>query len=151
MHLAAHGIAEPLGGQSLSMVVLADPQPNTTGEDGLLRLGEIYRRRGTLDGAEMVVLSACRTAVGPQARDDGPEALPLGFLVAGASSVISTLWSIDDRSTALLMGDFYERLLAGETDRLAAFTAARRALREAYPDPFHWAAFRYMGAPGSRD
>jgi CHAT domain-containing protein len=45
------------------------------------------------------------------------------------------------------MTEFYGRLLAGETDKLAAFTAAKKALRSKHPDPFHWAPFLYMGAP----
>ena len=45
------------------------------------------------------------------------------------------------------MTDFYGRLLAGEKDRLKAFTDAKKALRMKYPDPFYWAPFLYMGSP----
>jgi CHAT domain-containing protein len=61
--------------------------------------------------------------------------------------VISSLWAVDDTSTKELMSDFYRRLAAGERDRLAAFTAARKALRAAHPEPFHWAPFLYIGSP----
>ena len=59
------------------------------------------------------------------------------------------LWNVDDASTAELMADFYRRILeqGDEPDRLAAFTAARKALREKYPDPYHWAPFIYIGSP----
>lgn len=61
--------------------------------------------------------------------------------------MIPSLWAVDDASTKELMVDFYSRLLAGETDQLAAFTAAKRALRAKCPDPFHWAPFLHMGVP----
>jgi hypothetical protein len=73
--------------------------------------------------------------------------LPTGFLFAGAPAVISTLWAVDDAATRELMADFYHRLLSGEQDRLAAFTAAKKALREKYPDPYYWAPFLYLGSP----
>ena len=73
--------------------------------------------------------------------------MPIGFLFAGAPAVISSLWAVDDASTKELMTDFYSRLLAGETDQLAAFTAAKKALRAKYPHPFHWAPFLYIGSP----
>lgn len=61
--------------------------------------------------------------------------------------MISSLWAVDDDSTRILVTDFYGRLLAGETDQLAAFTAAKKALRTKYPDPFHWAPCLYTGSP----
>ena len=61
--------------------------------------------------------------------------------------MISTLWSIHDESTAEIMTGYYARSLAGERDRLAAFTAARRDVRKRRPNPFHWGAFRYTGVP----
>jgi CHAT domain-containing protein len=94
-----------------------------------------------------VVLSACRTNVGPTFRDEAPQALPIGFLFAGVPAVVSSLWAVDDASTRELMTDFYGRLLGGQTDKLAAFTAAKKALRAKYPDPFHWAPFLYLGSP----
>ena len=120
-------------------------------DDGLLKLGDLlHRRRGRLDSCRLVVLYACRTNVGPTLRDDAPQALPMGFLLAGAPAVITSLWAVDDASTKELMTDFYRRIAdtaPGETDKLAAFTAAKKALRQKYPDPFHWAPFLFMGSP----
>ncbi len=148
LHFACHGIAEEYAGQSLSMLVLSQPEHVLSEDDGLLKLDDLFHRwRGRLSSCRLVVLSACRTNIGPSFRDDAPQALPLGFLFAGASSVISSLWAVDDESTRMLMTDFYQRLLAGETDRLRAFTDAKKALRQKYPDPFHWAPFLYMGSP----
>ena len=148
LHFACHGIAEEYAGQSLSMLVLSQPEHVLPGDDGLLKLGDLFNAwRGRLASCRLVVLSACQTNVGPTLRDEAPQALPIGFLFAGAPAVISTLWPVDDASTKELMTDFYGRLLAGETDQLAAFTAAKKALRSKYPDPFHWAPFLYVGAP----
>lgn len=148
LHFACHGVAEEYAGQSLSTLVLNYPEHVQPDDDGLLKLDDLFNRwRGRLDSCELVVLSACRTNVGEQFRDEAPQALPLGFLFAGARSVISSLWAVDDASTKALMTDFYERLLAGEKDRLKAFTAAKKALRAKYVDPFHWAPFLYMGSP----
>jgi CHAT domain-containing protein len=148
LHFACHGIAEEYAGQSLSMLVLSQPPRVLPADDGLLKLGDLLHAwRGRLASCRLVVLSACRTNVGPTLRDEAPQALPLGFLFAGAPAVISSLWAVDDASTKELMADFYSRLLAGETDQLAAFTAAKKALAAKYSDPFHWAPFLYMGAP----
>ncbi len=148
LHFACHGIAEECAGQSLSMLVLAQPETPEADDDGLLKLTEmLHSWRGRLTTCRLVVLSACQTNVGPTNRDDAPQALPLGFMFAGAPSVISSLWAVDDASTREFMTDFYGRLLAGETDKLKSFTEAKKALRQKYPDPFHWAPFIYMGVP----
>ncbi|MGB3969042.1 MAG: tetratricopeptide repeat protein [Planctomycetota bacterium] len=148
LHFACHGLAEEYAGQSLSMLVLSLPQHVLPGDDGLLKLSDLWNNwRGRLSSTHLVVLSACRTNVGPTGRDEAPQALPIGFFFAGVPSVISSLWAVDDQSTRELMTDFYGRLLAGETDKLAAFTAAKKALRAKYPDPFHWAPFLFLGAP----
>ena len=148
LHFACHGIAEEYAGQSLSMLVLSQPTNVLPDDDGLLKLEDLMQRwRGHLASSRLVVLSACRTNVGPTRRDEAPQALPIGFLFAGVPAVVSSLWAVDDESTRVLMTDFYARLLEGETDHLAAFTAAKKALRAKYPDPFHWAPFLFLGSP----
>ncbi|MBL9077575.1 MAG: tetratricopeptide repeat protein [Planctomycetes bacterium] len=148
LHFACHGIAEEYAGQSLSMLVLSQPQHVLPADDGLLKLADLWSRwRGRLSSCRLVVLSACRTNVATTQRDEAPQALPIGFFFAGVPSVISSLWAVDDESTRELMSDFYGRLLAGETDKLEAFTDSKKALRAKYPDPFHWAPFLFLGAP----
>lgn len=148
LHFACHGVAEEYAEQSLSMLVLSPPSLVLPGDDGLLQLTDLLQSwRGRLASCRLVVLSACRSNVGPTFRDDAPQALPVGFLFAGAPAVISSLWAVDDASTRELMVDFYSRLLGGEIDQLAAFTAAKRTLRAKFPDPFHWAPFLYLGSP----
>jgi CHAT domain-containing protein/Tfp pilus assembly protein PilF len=148
LHFACHGIAEEYAGQSLSMLMLAPPASPFDQDDGCLRLTDLLQHwRARLASTQLVVLSACRTGVGPIHRDDAPHALPVGFLFAGAASVVSSLWAVDDASTAELMRDFYRRLADGAPDRLEAFTQARRALRQKHPHPYHWAPFLYLGDP----
>ena len=148
LHFACHGIAEEAVGRSLSMLVLSRPATIAPDDDGFLTLDDLSLGwGGRLDACRLVTLSACRTYVGPQQLDDAPAALPTGFLLAGASAVLASLWAVDDRSTAELMVDFYGRLIGGERDQLVALTAARKALRAKYPDPLHWAAFLYIGQP----
>ena len=84
--------------------------------------------------------------------------MPLGFLYAGVPSVIASLWSVDDQSTADLMADFYKRLMQRPNaatastgtripTRLSIFTAALKALRAERPEPYFWAPFIYIGDP----
>ena len=148
LHFACHGIAEEFAGQSLSMLVLARPDEPLAADDGVLQLSELYRRwGGRLEECQLVVLAACRTNVGRLYRDEAPQALPLGFLYAGAAAVIPSLWAVDDASTGEMMTDFYRRVLGGETDHLAALAAAKRALRGKHPEPYYWAPFVYVGCP----
>jgi len=147
LHFACHGLAVELGGRSAGFLVLG-PSPPDAADDGFLSVTDLLQRwRGRLDRCRLVVLSACRTNFGPTGRDDAPQALPIGFLFAGASSVVASHWPVDDASTRALMTDFHRRLSAGGADRLAAFTAARRELLRQYPSPFHWAPFCFFGLP----
>jgi len=147
LHLATHQIVDerPFGG--FSRLALTTPPLATPADDGFLTLNELFEGwRDRLSACELVVLSACETTKGPLQHDEGPYAMPLGFLYAGAPAVIASLWRVDDQSTAELFADFYARLAKG-TPKLQAFTEARRALKQKYPQPYHWAPFVYIGDP----
>src|SRR5207253_2863285 len=109
VHLATHGFVTERRGDVLGGLVLASDPDHATGtdDDGLLQLFEIYGMR--LD-AELVVLSACETARGPRVASEGVFALSRGFLTAGARRVVASLWSVNDVSTAELMGEMFRRL-----------------------------------------
>ena len=101
--------------------------------------------------ADLVVLSACQTALGSGALADVPAGddwvgLSRAFLSAGAAHVVATLWPVEDRATADLMTRFYERFTAG-TDAIGALAAAQRALlaAPATAHPFYWAGFVSVG------
>jgi CHAT domain-containing protein len=116
-------------------------------DDGLLDLEDLLHRwRARLTSCRLVVLSACQTNVGPTHRDEAPQALPMGFLCAGARAVVASLWAVEDDATRELMVEFYRRLAAGG-DGLAALTAAKRALRTRGAATLSWAPFLFVGTP----
>jgi len=144
IHLAVHAFADSTFPDRAALVLLSDP---SAGEDGFLQASEIAQMRFPSD---LVVLSACDTAVGPLQGQDGVANLSRAFLIAGAGSVISTLWEIDDSSSLFLMKRFYAHLTAGQS-AASALTAAKRDMLRTFGDkalPYQWAAFTIEGATG---
>jgi CHAT domain-containing protein len=144
IHLAVHGFADSTFPDRAALVLLSD---RMAGEDGFLQASEIAQLR--LD-ADLVVLSACDTAVGPLQGQEGIANLSKAFLLAGARTVVSTLWEIDDSSSLFLMKRFYAHLLAHRSAG-SALTAAKRDMlrtfgREALP--YQWAGFTIEGVGG---
>ncbi len=97
--------------------------------------------------AELVVLSACQTALGEPIRGEGLVGLTHGFMNAGAPRVIVSLWRVDDRATAALMGRFYENLLRHQLAPPAALRGAKQYIREhkRWQAPYFWAGFVLQG------
>lgn len=122
LHLATHGLAE--GGRKAHESALAFAAPSTVSltDNGFLTLADMLERWGEkLNGTEMVVLSACRTARGEMSSGDGFVALTWGFLYAGTRCVVASLWEVDDTATALLMSRLYENVLGSfESPRTAS-------------------------------
>lgn len=106
-------------------------------DDGILRADEIARL--DLNGCRLVVLSACQTGLG-EYNSEGVYGLQRAFKLAGAQSILMSLWSVDDRATAELMTEFYNGLIAGK-DPDDALTSAQRTLRAKGYSPDKWAAF----------
>ena len=114
LHLATHGLLGSRDRPLLASLALTSPAEPTPDDIGFLTLEEILATWGAqLQGTDLVVLSACDTALGVR-RGDTTMTLPLGFFVCGAETVIASLWKVDDRATALLMTRFYANWL-GET------------------------------------
>jgi CHAT domain-containing protein/tetratricopeptide (TPR) repeat protein len=140
VHFACHARADnvdPLG----SGLLLAP-----AGSDaGLLTAAEVvskWRLR-----ADVVMLSACETAVGQVRRYEGMYGLARAFLFAGARSVGASLWRVDDVSTARLMGAFYREYVRGVPKVEALRRAQVELLRDKqYADPYYWSCFVLMGA-----
>ena len=100
-------------------------------------------------GTELVVLSACQTGEGDVQVGEGVLGLQRAFTIAGAKTLVMSLWSVDDEPTRVLMVGFYRRLLAGEgkADALRHAQDELRA-RPEYADPYFWGAFVCQGDPG---
>jgi CHAT domain-containing protein len=144
IHLAVHGFADSTFPDRAALILLSNP---SAGEDGFLQASEIVQLRFD---ANLVVLSACDTAVGPLEGQDGIANLARAFLMAGARTVISTLWQIDDNSSLFLMKRFYAHLSTNQSPA-SALTAAKRDMLRTYGTkalPYQWAAFTIEGAAG---
>lgn len=106
-------------------------------EDGVLSAYEISRL--DLRGTELVVLSACETGMG-DITPDGVWGLQRAFKIAGAETLILSLWEIAEKPTEQFMKIFYHEYLQ-DHNKIRAFRMAQNTIRKAYPEDFHWAAF----------
>jgi CHAT domain-containing protein len=97
-----------------------------------------------LIGTEMVVLSACDTATGEVLAGEGVFGLRRAFELAGARTLIMSLWKVPDGVTCELMERYYSHLRNGE-ERLQALRIAQAGIRRKYPHPYYWAAFICQG------
>ena len=95
-------------------------------------------------GTELVVLSACDTGRGDVRLGQGVYGLRRALIVAGAESVVMSLWKVNDESTSELMEEYYRKLLEGK-GRSAALQEAMRAFRARKPHPYYWAPFIALG------
>lgn len=139
IHLATHGKSNRES-PHFSYIRLADGQLNAIDAFNL-----------ELDGCELVTLSGCETGLALSGGGDEQLGLGRAFLAAGASSLVMSLWPVEDDSTSELMQHFYQRLLKGDT-KVQALRAAQCSLlksaKPAYTHPYFWAAFRLVGATG---
>src|SRR5262249_59601284 len=114
-------------------------------QDGLFRLADIYNLRLSSD---LVVLSACQTALGEEIAGEGLVGIVRGFMYAGAPRVVASLWKVDDRATTELMVRFYRALLGtAHVSPAAALRAAQLNLarQPEWRAPYFWAGFTLQG------
>jgi CHAT domain-containing protein len=143
VHFATHGLLNSRHPE-LSGVVLSLVDDQGRPQNGFLRLYDIYNLEMT---ADLVVLSACQTALGKEVRGEGLIGLTRGFMYAGTPRVVATLWRIDDRATAELMRRFYRGLWEQGLRPAAALRAAQASMWQetGWRAPHFWAAFTFQG------
>ena len=143
LHFATHGLLDTLHPE-LSGLVLSLFDKDGKPQDGFLRLNQIYN----LDlNSDLVVLSACQTALGKDVRGEGLIGLTRGFMYAGAKRIVSSLWKVDDAATAEFMKRFYQNLLQKKLAPAAALRAAQTEMKQIprFRSPYFWAGFTIQG------
>jgi CHAT domain-containing protein/tetratricopeptide (TPR) repeat protein len=143
LHFATHGLLNSTHPE-LSGLVFSTIDRNGETRDGMLRLHEIFNL--SLN-ADLVVLSACQTALGKDIRGEGLIGLTRGFMYAGAPRVVASLWNVEDRATAELMKRFYDGILKRQLTPAAALRDAQLALKrdKRWSSPYYWAGFVLEG------
>jgi CHAT domain-containing protein/predicted negative regulator of RcsB-dependent stress response len=141
VHFATHGFIHseyPI----LSGLLLSGE--SRTGNNGFIGMDDIYNLRLS---ARLVVLSACNSALGKEVKGEGVFGLSRGFMYAGASSVVASLWKVDDHATAELMKRFYAAMLRDHLPPAAALRVAKISIRQEkrWSFPYYWAAFVIQG------
>lgn len=137
IHFATHGTFDAEKPLSSGLLMASDGE-----NDGKLTVGELYELRLP---ADLVTLSACETALGKVANGDDVVGFTRGFLYAGTSSIVSSLWKVDDQATSILMQQFYRSLK--ETDKRSALRTAQLKVKDTYnAHPYFWAAFQITGS-----
>ncbi len=142
IHFAAHGNVDEAHPARSGIVLarLSDPK-----EDGTLQMTEVMQLKLN---ADLVTLSACRTGLGKLLNGEGMIGLTRAFIYAGASSVVVSLWNVNDVATASLMKSFYKNLQNGipkdealRQAKLELLSSEKRAWRH----PYYWASFVLIG------
>jgi CHAT domain-containing protein len=143
IHLATHAVANAsFGSQGGFFLEGFTEDPN----DALITAGEITTYHLN---ADLVSLSACESGLGSVVFTEGTVGLTRSFSTAGAKSVLSTLWTVDDQSTAEIVTDFYDLLYQGSS-KTVALSTAQENFRRKYAGtkrdrPYYWAAFVLVG------
>ena len=143
IHIATHGVLDSKRPE-LSGLLLSRFDREGRPTEGFLTLDDIYNLNLA---ADMVVLSACNTGLGKDVRGEGLVGLVHGFMYAGTSRVVASLWKVDDDATAELMIDFYREMFRGGKSPSAALRAAQIAMwqQKRWHAPYYWAAFVLQG------
>jgi CHAT domain-containing protein len=144
LHFASHALADEASPLDSSLVLTLPASWKPGQPNGLLQAWEILEQ--VRIDADLVTLSACGTALGQEISGEGMIGLTRAFQYAGARSVLASLWSVNDLSTADLMGRFYRRLREGESKDVALRAAQVEMLGSAqFSHPALWAAFQLSG------
>jgi len=143
VHIATHGLINSRHPE-LSGLVLSLVNPQGLAQDGFVKSYELYKLKLN---ADLVVLSACQTALGEQVRGEGLISLTRPFMYAGVSRVVASLWEVPDRASAALMDFFYQGIVKEHLPPAAALRRAQLKLRDMprWSSPYFWAGFVLQG------
>jgi CHAT domain-containing protein len=143
LHFATHGVLDSER-PALSGLVLSRVDERGNPRDGYVRLHDIYNLHLA---ADLVVLSACQSALGKEFRGEGLVGLARAFMYAGAPRVVGSLWEVSDRATAELMKAFYAGMLQRHLRPAAALRAAQLEMTRdpRWSSPYYWAGFVLQG------
>jgi len=143
VHFATHGLINNEHPE-LSGIVLSLFDPQGQSQNGFLRLHDIYNLHLP---ADLVVLSACSTGLGKDVKGEGLIGLTRGFMYAGASGVVASLWKVDDDATAELMKYFYQGMFTKGLSPSAALRDSQLKLsqQKRWQAPYYWAGFVIQG------
>lgn len=136
IHFATHGVFNSETPLKSALLLSPDAQ-----YDGILTVDKLYSLHLN---AKLITLSACETGINQIANGDDMVGLTRGFLYAGASAIVASLWKVDDLSTAFLMTRFYEAM--EKTNMRDALRTAQLETKKKYPNPYDWAAFELTGS-----
>jgi CHAT domain-containing protein len=142
IHFATHGLLNNKHPELSGLVLSLVNQQGKT-RDGFLKLQDVYDMKLR---ADLVVLSGCETGLVEEINGEGLVGLTRGFMYAGASRVVASLWSISDLATATLMAEFYKSMENGVRPA-AALRAAQIQMwkQQQWRSPYYWAAFQIQG------
>jgi CHAT domain-containing protein len=143
VHFATHALVDNKRPE-LSGLVLSLVDERGEPQDGFLTLQDVYNLNLP---AELIVLSACKTALGKEIQGEGLVGLTRGFMYAGAVRVVASMWDADDAATAALMAQFYKGM---ERDGLRPAAALRQAQislwkQTRWANPYFWGGFQLQG------
>jgi CHAT domain-containing protein/Tfp pilus assembly protein PilF len=142
IHFATHGYVNSKKPE-MSCLLLA--QDSTSGEDGILSMGEIFNLNLN---ADLTVLSACETGLGKIVEGEGVIGLTRALLYAGSRNIVVSLWEVSDESTIQLMIEFYKNISqANKTGYSKLLSDAKRRMinDKTYSHPFYWSPFILIG------
>jgi len=143
VHFATHAVIDSEN-PVLSGIMLSNVDGQGEVQHGFLKLQDLY----DLDlPAELVVLSACNTALGEDLRGEGLVGFVRALMYAGAKRVVASLWKVDDEATTELMSRFYRHMFQGQLSPAAALRQAQIEMwqHDDWSSPFYWAAFTLQG------
>lgn len=143
IHFATHGLLNSEQPE-LSGLVFSMVNEQGSPQNGFLGLQDIFNLDLT---ADLVVLSGCETGLGKQITGEGLVGMTRGFMFAGATQVVASLWNVSDAATARLMARFYKAVEKNGMRPAAALRAAQVEMwrQKRWRSPYYWAAFQIQG------